>query len=140
MIVTPPDMETWLCSHIRTIAPAIPGLQVDSTVPDGYRGEYPLIRVRDDSGAKTSAVTFDRSIGVSVYTGSKQDAKPGMDLARTLMARLMDADAISTAPGSPIAAVEQDGCNGPYSATDSQDTAVSYFTLEYSVVGDEYPR
>lgn len=138
MIVTPPDLESWLCDYIRTLLPDITGLQVDNVVPDDYRGEYPLIRVRDDSGARTGLVTFDRSIGVSVYMGAKLDTKPGMDLARRLMGMLMDSETLVLLPASPICSIDNDGCTGPYATTDEHDTAVAYFTVEYSVAGVEY--
>jgi hypothetical protein len=94
----------------------------------------PLIVIRDDSGARRDYPTFDRSVGATVLGGSKLNAKPVNDLARWLLAVLMD-DAIVDAPGSPIASVEWDGFNGPYPVDDPLDVARRYMTAQYTVVG-----
>lgn len=137
MRVTPPDLELFLTGWLREQL-AGEGIQAVCTnkEPDTLTTPLPrpLVVVRDDSGAKESPVTFDRSVGVSVLAGSKSNDRLANDLARLVMAILTDPD-ICEAEGSPIAAVDYDGCNGPYAVTEDHDVARRYLTVEYVVVG-----
>ena len=94
----------------------------------------PLVVIRDDSGVRLSHVTYDRSVGVSVLAGTRTNDKLAGDLARLVMAILTD-DAIVEAVGSPVAAVDWDGCNGPYPVVEELDVARRYGTVQYTVVG-----
>lgn len=130
-------MELWLTGYVRSLAAAEGhDVKVDSREPDDLAVplERPLIVLRDDSGSRLDIPTFDRAIGASVLAGSKRNPKPANDLARWLIAVLMD-DAIVEAPGSPIAAVDWDGFNGPYAVDDPLDVARRYSTAAYTVVG-----
>ncbi len=135
--VTAPDMELWLCAYLRSVL-ADEGVdaQVSNKEPDSLKLPLskPLVVIRDDSGTRQSAVTFDRSIGVSILAGTRQDDKASNDLARRIAGILSD-DEIAMVPGSPIAAVDWDGCNGPYAVTETLNVARRYLTVQYTVVG-----
>ena len=135
--VTPPDLEMWLSTYLRAIL-ADEGLdvQVSNKEPADLKLplKKPLVVLRDDSGSRMSHVSFDRSLGVSVLAGSRMNDQPANTLARTVSAILTD-DEIILADGSPVAAVEWDGCNGPYPVAESLDVARRYLTIQYTVVG-----
>ncbi|WP_223149220.1 hypothetical protein [Changpingibacter yushuensis] len=135
--MTAPDMELWLCAYLRSVL-ADEGVdaQVSNKEPDSLKLPLskPLVVIRDDSGTRQSAVTFDRSIGVSILAGTRQDDKASNDLARRIAGILSD-DEIAMVPGSPIAAVDWDGCNGPYAVTETLNVARRYLTVQYTVVG-----
>lgn len=137
MRVTPPDLELWLTAYVRLCA-AQDGLNVEVTNKEPTRLTVPLLKplivLRDDSGARLSHVTFDRSIGASVLAGTKANDKLANDLARWLAGVLFDFD-IALAEGSPIAAVDPTGCNGPYAVAEQLDVARRYMTAGYTVVG-----
>lgn len=134
MRLQPPDTELFLSSLLRTELKGIQNLQVDNKVPTDYRGEYPIIVLRDDGGEQTSLLTYDRSIGVTLYWSKPQNIKPVRDLARKVYAILTD-DNLADMDG-PIAAINRDGCNGPYTVPDEQRAATQYLTVEYSTVGE----
>lgn len=129
--VLPPDLEAFLTGYLR----AVLGVETDVKVPSGWDGTTTLVTVRDDGGPMTGPTTFDRSVGVTVYAGSRQDVSESRALARRAFAALTS-PTIAWEKGSPIAAVIEGGCNGPYQATDDHDAAVSYMTVEYSAVGE----
>lgn len=135
--VTPPDLEVFLTGYLRARAAVRGGVvpKVGNKEPyDLVIGSPDQIVVRDDSGPRESAVTFDRSVGVSVLAGTKAHDKPANDLAREVFADLTD-DAILTWAGSPIASIEWDGCNGPYAVPEQLDKARRYMTVQYTVIG-----
>lgn len=129
--VSPPDLEKFLCGYLS----AVLSVEVGNREPSAYDGSAPLVVVRDDGGSKTGEVTFDRSVGVTVYAGNRQSTEESGRLARRAFAALTS-PTIAFEKGSPIAAVADDGCNGPYRVTDEHDLTSSYMTVEYSVVGD----
>lgn len=129
--VSPPDIEQFLTRYLR----AVLGVEVDNKEPDGWDGTTTLVVVRDDGGAKTGEVTFDRSVGVTVHAGTRQDTQPAMRLAQRAYAALTS-PTIAWEKGSPVAAVIDDGCNGPYRVDDDHDASACYLTVEYSAVGD----
>lgn len=135
--VTAPDLEMWLCGHLRAeLAAAGESVQVSNHEPGELKLplKKPLVVIRDDSGARMSQVTFERSVGVSVLHGTTLNGQPANDLARLVVAILTD-DAIVEASGSPIAAVDYDGCNGPYAVAENLDVARRYATVGYIIVG-----
>lgn len=135
--VMAPDMEMWLVNYVRAVLRAEgDDVQVGNKEPASLSLPLakPLIVIRDDSGGKLSQVSFDRSIGVSVLAGTRMNDKPANDLARNVMAILSD-DSIIDAPGSPIASIEWDGCNGPYPIAEPLDVARRYLTVQYTVIG-----
>lgn len=127
----PPDLELFLTGYLR----AVLGVECGNKQPSGWDGSTPLVVVRDDGGAKTGAVTFDRSVGVTVYAGTRQDTAPALALARRAYAALTS-PTIAWEKGSPVAAVVEEGCNGPYRVDDDHDASACYLTAEYSVVGE----
>ena len=135
--VTAPDLELWLTGYVRGVLAAE---GVTAQVSNKEPGDLvlplakPLVVIRDDSGVRLSHVTYDRSVGVSVLAGTRTNDKPAGDLARLVMAILTD-DAIVEAVGSPVAAVDWDGCNGPYPVVEELDVARRYGTVQYTVVG-----
>ncbi len=137
MRVTPPNLTSWLIAYVRERAAAEQqDVKVVSQEPAKLELPMtkPLIVIRDDSGARLSPVTFDRSIGAAVLGGSRAVPKPIDDLAGWLAGLLFD-DAIVLVDGSPIASVSWDGCNGPYAVTESLDVARRYLTAQYTAVG-----
>lgn len=136
-LVLPPDLEAWIVTYLRTTLRAMgDDVEVGNKEPPDLKTPLarPLIVVRDDSGARGSVVTFDRSVGVSVLAGSRQNDKPANDLARLVFAVLSD-EALAMIDGSPIAALVWDGCNGPYPVEDDHDVARRYMTIQYTAVG-----
>lgn len=135
--VTAPDLELWLVNYLRaTLISEGQPVQVSNKEPGTLSLPLakPLIVVRDDSGNRESHVTFDRSLGVSVLAGTRMNDMPANTLAREVMAILSDEE-ILDAPGSPVASIEWDGCNGPYPVTENLDVARRYLTVQYTVVG-----
>lgn len=133
--ILPPDMELWLTGYLRaTLEADGEDVEVDAKEPDELTTplERPLIIVRDDSGARTEAITFDRQVGVSVLAGTRTDDREARRLSRLVYAIATDTD-IALAVGSPVAAVT--GANGPYAVAEDQDVSRRYFTVSYSVVG-----
>lgn len=137
--MVPPDMELWATAYLRDRLTALGhDVEVSNKEPASLGASSmtkPLIVVRDDSGAQTSAVTYDRSLGISVLSGTRQDDQEAGYLARLVMSIMAD-DSVAEADGSPVAAVELDGCRGPYSVAETQDLHRKYMTVEYSVVGE----
>lgn len=136
-LVLPPDMELWTCTYLRTTLRTMGhDVEVGNKEPTTLKTPLtrPLIVVRDDSGARGSQVTFDRSLGVSVLAGTRQNDLPANELARLVFAVLTDED-IALVDGSPIAALAWDGCNGPYPVEEDHDVARRYMTIQYSAVG-----
>lgn len=109
-------------------------IEVGNREVSGYDGSTPYCVVRDDGGQKTGLTTFDRSVGISIYAGNRQSTLQAGELARRAFAALTS-PTIAYEKGSPIAAVIDDGCNGPYRVTDQHDSSKCYMTVEYSVVG-----
>lgn len=136
-LVLPPDMEHWTCTYLRTTLRAMGNdVEVGNKEPSNLKTPLtrPLIVVRDDSGARGSQVTFDRSMGVSVLAGTRENDLQANELARLVFAVLTDED-IAVVDGSPIAAVVWDGCNGSYPVEEDHDVARRYMTVQYTVVG-----
>ena len=135
-VVLPPDLEAWLCDYLRgQLEPFYSTILVSNRGPDDFDGSYPLVVVRDDGGGQSNRVLFDRSIGVTVRYGPR--AAPGdcRDLAARIYGLLTD-PSICSLDGSPIAAIEEDGCNGPYFVAEDANVARCYLTLEFSAIGE----
>ena len=79
--------------------------------------------------------TLDRSVGVTVRYGARAAPKPCRDLASRIYGLLTDPD-ICSLDGSPIVAIEEDGCNGPYFVAEDANIARSYLTVEFSAIGE----
>lgn len=135
--VMPPDLEEWLIGLLRSRA-SMAGLVVRVVNKEPAELSLPLreplIVIRDDSGSRLDHTTFDRSVGWSVLAGSRVNDKPAVDLARWVAGVLFDSS-LPMVVGSPIASVEWDGCNGPYSVTENLDVTRMYGTAQYVVSG-----
>ncbi|RZT59318.1 hypothetical protein EV140_1923 [Microcella alkaliphila] len=137
MTVSPPDLELWLTEYVRAAAAADSlDVDVDNKEPPELQLPLPrpLIVIRDDSGPRLDHTTFDRSIGATVLAGTRLFAKPAGDIARWLSGVLND-EAIVLAQGSPIAAVDWSGSNGPFAVPEQLDVARQYQTAQYVVSG-----
>lgn len=134
--VLPPDLEAWLCDYLRgQLKPSLGTIRVANREPDDYDGTYPLVVVRDDGGSQSNRVLFDRSIGITVRYGSRSASGPCRDLAARIYGLLTDPE-ICSLDGSLIAAVEEDGCNGPYFVAEDANIARCYLTVEFSAIGE----
>lgn len=134
--VLPPDLEAWLCDYLRgQLKPSLGTIHVSNREPDDYDGTYPLVVVRDDGGSQSNRVLFDRSIGITVRHGPRAAPKTCRDLAARIYGLLTD-PAICQLDGSPIAGIEEDGCNGPYFVAEDANIARCYLTLEFSAIGE----
>lgn len=132
--VIPPDVALWATERLRgELAGQYPGLQVDIRVPAGYRGDWPLIVIRDDGGGQEGPLLFDRSLGVTVHYGPIDDPYPARQLAAAVYASLTDTSIPYEA--GPVASITSDGCNGPYPVTGQDLDAAWYMTVEYQAVG-----
>ena len=135
-VVLPPDLELWLCGYLRgQLKPSLDTIRVSNREPDGYDGSDPLVVVRDDGGSQSNRVLFDRSVGVTVRYGSRASPGPCRDLAARIYGLLTD-PGICLLDGSPIAGIEEDGCNGPYPVAEDSNTARYYMALGFSAIGD----
>lgn len=133
--VLPPDLEAWLCAYLRSqLKPSHGTIHVSNREPDDYNGSYPLVVVRDDGGSQSSRVLFDRSIGITVRYGSRSAPGPCRDLAARIYGLLTDPE-ICSLDSSPIAGIDEDGCNGPYFVAEDANIARCYLTLEFSAIG-----
>lgn len=137
-LVLPPDLELWLCGYLRGRLSDVPDLRVSNKEPPMYDGSHPLVVVRDDGGAQSERILFDRSMGVTVRGWTRQNDKPCKDLARRVYALLTDDPGILSnhAENSPILAIDESGCNGPYPVTEDADVCRFYMTVEYTAQGD----
>ena len=138
-LVVLPDVELFLTGWLRNALHkrGYTTVEVGHTEPAdlAYPLQHPVIVVRDDGGPQTETVTFDRSVGVTVLGGTRQDTKPTMDLARLTFA-LVTSMGVCLADGSPIAAVDKTSARGPYLVNDTADTCRAYMTIDYSLVGE----
>lgn len=135
MTVLSPDIEQWLCDYLRNRINDVDYLQFDNRKPEDYQGEYPLVTIRDDSGAGDGLAQFDRSIGVNIYGWTRTRDQPCKNLARRIQSILTD-DSIISAEKSPIIAVDHSQCNGPYVIPENESTAHYYLIIAYSVIGE----
>ncbi|WP_140555388.1 hypothetical protein [Bifidobacterium sp. UTCIF-39] len=134
-MIIPPDVEQWLCNHLRTQITDIPRLQIGNREPPDYDGTHPLIVIRDIPGPRTAIIAYDWAIGVTIRGWARDNPKPCKDLARRVLAILTDDPAIITAPNSPIAAINH--TSGPTPpAGDTSPAARYYLTVDYTIAGE----
>jgi len=136
-LVAHSDLEQFLVGWYRA---ALAALAVTHPVCDGVTvsnrepssGPFPtkLLVIRNDGGPDTSLLTADRTVGLSVLAGTRENPKDAVDLALIVHALRNQIPAV--AQGNPIAAVLES--NGPYAVPEAQPRARQYLTLTFSVV------
>ena len=117
---------------------AEPGLLANVAVDNKEPAEPPfpdkLLVIRDDGGPETSAVTGERSVGLSVLAGTKLAPKRASDLIRVVLALtvlLPAPDVPGQSPRNPISAVLER--NGPFAVDEAQDRARRFATVVFAV-------
>lgn len=134
------DLEVWLIQWYRTELAArgesyCQGVVVDRIEPPaGEPLPERLLVVRFDGKNRTSVVTSDAAVGLSVLAGTKESPADAVDLANMVLAlseRLPSAD-----PLNPVAAVL--GTTGPVQIEDELDRARLYSTLDVSIAGQPF--
>lgn len=139
MRVAPPNLGPWMVAHVRAqVRAAGINAQVGSREPDDLGRTLPITRpmivIRDDSGSRLDLTTFDRSLGATIFAGTKSNPGDADDLAQLVAAIMFDSD-LPLEAGSPIASVVFSGCNGPYPVTETLDVARRYLTAQYVASG-----
>ncbi|MEV4735560.1 MULTISPECIES: hypothetical protein [unclassified Microbacterium] len=130
-----PDLEQWLTDYARAILTAA-ALTSDVGNKEPADGEFPeaLIVIRNDGGTKTSVITAQWSVGITILAGTRIFDAPAVDLVRPIFGAFTDEDLPSLGGRScPIASV--DDFNGWYTVAEAQDRTRIYFTVTYTVVG-----
>lgn len=96
-------------------------------------GYFPdrLVVVRIDSPTRTSIITDNVAVGISVLAGTKDNPQVVNDLSRMVCALVKDCAAVE--PGNPVAAVLD--VNGPFPVDERQQVARRYMTVVLSCVG-----
>ena len=137
MRVAPPLLDLWLINHVRALA-AAEGVDVAVSNKESETLSAPLARplivIRVDSMTRLDWTTFDCTVGASVLAGTRSYDTPAIERATWLSAILHD-DELALIDGSPIARVEWDGCNGPYTVDDEHDVSRQYLTAQYVATG-----
>ena len=138
-IVLPPDLELFLTGWLRTALRAR-GWDVVVGTREPKETDYPVARpvivLQDDGGPQTEMVTFEHSISMSVFGGTRTDAYQTMTLAREAYA-LLTSERPVLAEGSHIAAVDRlAGSNGVYRVPEDVDATVAFATVTYRLYGN----
>lgn len=131
-----PDLEAWLVDYVRDVVLVDAGLEAEISNKEPADDPFPaaLVVLRDDGGPKTSMITAQRSVGVTILAGTQRLDAPAKDLSRPILGALTDEDLpLLGGPSCPIASV--DDFNGPYTVPEEQDRTRLYFTVTYTVVG-----
>lgn len=130
------DLELFLTTWYRTALAARPesvcaGVTVDrveSTRPQAPRKQ---LIIRDDGIVRTSFLTGQASIGLTVLAGTKENPKDAKDLARIVLA--LASQIASADPANPIARLAT--ATGPYLVAEQSTFARAYIPVTFDVVG-----
>lgn len=108
------------------------GVIVDRVEP-GPNEEWPekLLVIRDDGTARTSFLTGEASVGLTVFAGSRENPKDAKDLAAIVLA--LASQIPSGDPDNPVAALLDS--NGPYMVPEAQPVARVYSNISLAVAG-----
>lgn len=134
------DLELWLIGWYRVqLAARSESYCQDVTVDriEPAEGDpYParLLVVRFDGKNRTSVVTSDAAVGLSVLAGTKVAPKDAVDLANMVLA--LSEGLPSADPLNPVAAVL--GTTGPVQIVEDLDRARLYSTLDLSIAGQPF--
>jgi hypothetical protein len=93
-----------------------------------------MVIIRDDSGPTRTAVTAERSIGISVLAGTKESPEDAVDLA--LIVNALISGIARPEAGNPVAAVES--MTGPFPVEEDLELARRYSTATLVVVGSPF--
>ncbi|MDZ4045175.1 MAG: hypothetical protein U1E32_05280 [Rhodoglobus sp.] len=129
------NLELFLTGWYRAAIAAsdeevLDGFEVDNKEP--ATGTFPskLLVVRDDGGPSTWFMTGERSVGLSILAGTRQNPKDAQDAARLIAA--MTWQIASVDPDNPVTATLS--VNGPYPVPEEQDRARQYIPATLAVV------
>jgi hypothetical protein len=129
------DLELFLTGWFRERLAARPesycqGFVVDNKEP---AGSFParLLVVRFDGRTRSSVVSGEASVGLSVLAGTKTSPKDANDAAEMVLALAESLPAVE--PGNPVAALVSSA--GPFPVVEAQDRARRYMTLDLVVAG-----
>jgi hypothetical protein len=107
-------------------------VEVDTKEP-GPNDPFPerLLVIRWDGSSRTSVVSAEASVGLSVLAGSKTNPKDATDLALMVLALAEKLPAVEE--GNPVTDLR--GSTGPFDIAEQQDRARRYLTITLGVVG-----
>ena len=88
-------------------------------------------RIGEGVGRLKNTVRPETDAHETVLEQPIADHRQGMELAIGLLTD----PAICSLDGSPIAGIDEDGCNGPYFVAEDANIARCYLTLEFSAIG-----
>lgn len=134
------DLEKFLTAYLRREVAGLagnpyPGGFISNEFWDGKGTPPPFqIIVRDDGGPKTSTLTKEPTVGITVLGSDALGKAAVTDLALNVCA-LMDQSA-RVEPGNPIAAVLSS--TGPFKVPDESGQQRRYMTFGLSVVGKAF--
>lgn len=131
------NLELFLTTWYRAALEARPELvcrdvEVVNREPEpGKPFPEKLLVISDFGGPDTSILTAERSVGLSVLAGTRENPKDAVDLALIVHALRTQIPAVE--PGNPVTAVL--AANGPYPVPENQPRARRYITLTLGVAG-----
>lgn len=128
------DIVLFLTTWFRAAIAARPeaycqGVRVSNKETDLNKG--PLVVILDNSGPRLSVISAERTIGISVLAGTKDNPKPAVDLA--LMVEALCSRLPGLQPGNPVAAVTE--TRGPFAVAEASTVARQYLTVDLIVTG-----
>ena len=124
------DLELFLCGWYRAALAARPEAVCQNVTVGIRESNAPRqVIIRDDGGFETSPWTGERSVGISVLAGTKEQPQDAVDLARIVHA--LRSQIPSLVPGNPVTAVLSS--NGPYAVQEAQPLARRYLTLTLAI-------
>jgi len=128
------NLELFLTSWFRAALEARPEPVTDDVEVDRVEREplpEKLVVIRDDGGPDDWFLTGERSVGVSVLAGTRENPDPAKVIAAICSALAWTIP--STDPGNPVSAVL--GVTSPVMVPESAERARVYLVLNLAVVG-----
>ncbi len=138
-LVVHEDLELYLTARFRALLlardePVCANVTVRNVEPAGPLPPKLLV-IRFDGSTRTSIVTDEASVALTVRAGTKENPKDANDLSRIV--RALFHGLAGTEPDNPVAAVLSS--NGPIPVPDAGPHAVRYIAGVLSVVGSALP-
>jgi hypothetical protein len=132
------DLELFLTTWFRRELALRPeayckNVSVVITEPSDPAKPFParLLVIRWDGSSRTSALSAEASIGLSVLAGSKANPKDANDLV--LMVQALAEKLPAVEQGNPVTDLRES--TGPFAIAEQQDRARRYLTITLGVVG-----